>query len=108
MNDKTTFIFAASKSSNMEKYNQVQYVIGKDDLKEMLSEIIDERIDFIVKKWEESNRIDELLTTEKAMELLAVSKATMWRWKQRGYLVPIRVGGNDRYRMGDIKKIMQG
>ena len=92
----------------MEKYNQIQYVISKDDLKEILTEIVDERIDFIVKKWEEANRIEELLTTEKAMELLSVSKATMYRWKQRGYLVPIRVGGNDRYRMKDIMKIIMG
>ena len=45
---------------------------------------------------------------EKAMELLSISKSTIWRWKQRGYLVPIRVGGNDRYRIQDIKKIMEG
>ena len=28
----------------MDNYNQIQYVIGKDDLKEILSSIIDERI----------------------------------------------------------------
>ncbi len=92
----------------MEKYNQIQYVIGKDDLREILNEIIDERIDFVIKKWEEANNIEGLLTTEKAMELLSISKSTIWRWKQRGYLVPIRVGGNDRYRIQDIKKIMEG
>ena len=92
----------------MEKYNQIQYVIGKDDLREILNEIIDERIDFVIKKWEEANNIEGLLTTEKAMELLSISKSTIWRWKQRGYLVPIRVGGNDRYRIQDIKKTMEG
>ena len=92
----------------MEKYNQIQYVIGKDDLREILNEIIDERIDFVIKKWEEANNIEGLLTTEKAMELLSIGKSTIWRWKQRGYLVPIRVGGNDRYRIQDIKKIMEG
>ena len=92
----------------MEKYNQIQYVIGKDDLREILNEIIDERIDFVIKKWEEANNIEGLLTTEKAMELLSIRKSTIWRWKQRGYLVPIRVGGNDRYRIQDIKKIMEG
>lgn len=92
----------------MEKYNQIQYVIGKDDLKEILSEIINERIAVVIEKWNESNRDVELVTTEKAMELLDVSKSTMWRWKQRGYLVPVRIGGNDRYRLSDIKKIIEG
>ena len=92
----------------MEKYKQIQYVIGKDDLKEILSEIINERIAVVIEKWNESNRDVELVTTEKAMELLDVSKSTMWRWKQRGYLVPVRIGGNDRYRLSDIKKIIEG
>lgn len=91
----------------MEKY-QIQYVIGKDDLKEILSSIIDERIGYIIEQWNETNRDEALVTTEKAMELLDVSKTTMWRWKQRGYLTPIRIGGNDRYRLSDIKKIIDG
>ena len=91
----------------MEKYNQIQYVIGKDDLREIINEIIDERIALFEKRNEEKQN-EELVTTEKLMELLGVSKTTVWRWKQRGYLVPVRIGGNDRYRMKDIKKIMEG
>jgi predicted DNA-binding transcriptional regulator AlpA len=91
----------------MVKYNQIQYVIGKDDLREILNEIIDERIALFEKRNEEK-RNEELVTYDRVMELLGVSKATIWRWKKRGYLVPIRIGGNDRYRMSDIKKIMEG
>lgn len=91
----------------MEKYNQIQYVIGKDDLREIINEIIDERIALFEKRNEEKQN-EELVTSEKLMELLGVSKTTVWRWKQRGYLVPVRIGGNDRYRMRDIKKIMEG
>lgn len=91
----------------MEKYNQIQYVIGKDDLREIIHEIMDERIALFEKRNEEKQN-EELVTTEKLMELLGVSKTTVWRWKQRGYLVPVRIGGNDRYRMRDIKKIMEG
>ena len=92
----------------MEKYNQIQYVIGSDDLKEILVEIIDERIDFIVDKWFEAKRSQGLVSTENAMQLLDVSKTTLWRWKQRGYLVPVRIGGIDRYRLRDIKRILKG
>lgn len=96
------------KPIDMEKYNQIQYVIGMDDLKEILIEIIDERIDLIVDKWFEAKRSEGLVSTENAMQLLDVSKTTLWRWKQRGYLVPVRIGGIDRYRLRDIKRILEG
>ena len=96
------------KPIDMEKYNQIQYVIGRDDLKEILIEIIDERIDLIVDKWFEAKRSEGLVSTENAMQLLDVSKTTLWRWKQRGYLVPVRIGGIDRYRLRDIKRILEG
>ena len=92
----------------MDNYNQIQYVIGKDDLKEVLREIIDERISFFMEKMNDANRDEELVTSKKVMELLEISKPTLSRWKKRGYLVPVRIGGNDRYRMSDIKKIMKG
>ena len=96
------------KPIDMEKYNQIQYVIGRDDLKEILIEIIDERIDLIVDKWFEAKRSEGLVSTENAMQLLDVSKTTLWRWKQRGYLVPVRIGGIDRYRLRDIKRLLEG
>lgn len=54
------------------------------------------------------SKAETYLSGEKVMETMGISKTTLWRWKQRGYLVPVRIGGNDRYRMSDIKKIMEG
>jgi len=45
---------------------------------------------------------------EKVMEILDVSQATLWRWQKSGYLVPINVGGKRRYRMSDVKRILEG
>ncbi len=45
---------------------------------------------------------------EKVMEILDVSQATMWRWAKSGLLVPINVGGKRRYRMSDVKRILEG
>jgi len=30
----------------------------------------------------------------------------LWRWAKRGYLVPIEVGGKRRYRMSEVKAIL--
>ena len=51
---------------------------------------------------------DNYISTEKVKEMMGVSTTTLWRWKQRGYLVPVRIGGNDRYRMKDVQRIMEG
>jgi len=45
---------------------------------------------------------------EKVMEILGVSEATLWRWAKNGYLVPLNVGGKRRYRMSDVKRILEG
>ena len=45
---------------------------------------------------------------EKVMEMLDVSQATLWRWAKNGYLVPLNVGGKRRYKMSDIKRILEG
>lgn len=45
---------------------------------------------------------------EKVKEILDVSDATLWRWAKAGYLVPLNVGGKRRYRMSDVKRILEG
>ena len=90
----------------MEKYNQIQYVIGKDDLKEIINEILDERMDELITKWEEAKNRDGFVSSKKAMEILRVSQTTLWRWKKVGYLVPEMCGGKCFYRMKDIDRIL--
>lgn len=45
---------------------------------------------------------------QKVMEILGVSYPTMWRWAKEGLLVPLNVGGKRRYRMSDVKRLMEG
>lgn len=45
---------------------------------------------------------------EQVAKLLSVNKSTLWRWSKQKYLVPIEVGGKRRYRMSDVKKILEG
>ena len=43
---------------------------------------------------------------QKVAEILDVDLSTLHRWSKQGYLVPIEVGGKRRYRMSDVKKIL--
>jgi len=45
---------------------------------------------------------------EKVAELLDVDLSTLWRWAKRGLLVPIEIGGKRRYKMSDIRRILNG
>jgi len=41
-------------------------------------------------------------------KILDVDKSTLWRWRKQNYLIPIEVGGKRRYRMSDVKRILEG
>jgi hypothetical protein len=45
---------------------------------------------------------------DQVAKILDVDKSTLWRWRKQGYLTPIEVGGKRRYRMSDVKKILEG
>ena len=49
-----------------------------------------------------------LLTRDQVLKKLNVVPSTLWRWQKRGYLVPVRVGGENRDRSTDIDKILEG
>jgi len=46
------------------------------------------------------------VSPQKTAEMLDVDTSTLWRWKKRGYLTNIEIGGKRRYRMSDIKRIL--
>ena len=47
-------------------------------------------------------------SVEQVAKILDVDKSTLWRWRKQGYLIPIEIGGKRRYRMSDIKRILEG
>ena len=44
----------------------------------------------------------------KVAEILDVDLSTLHRWAKSKYLIPIEIGGKRRYRMSDVKKILEG
>ena len=85
----------------------INLTITAGDLKEFATQLIAETKEQLEQSISDS-KAETYLSSEKVMQMMEISKTTLWRWKQRGYLVPVRVGGNERYRLSDIKKIMEG
>jgi excisionase family DNA binding protein len=48
------------------------------------------------------------LSPDQVAKILDVDKSTLWRWAKQKYLVPLSIGGKRRYRMSDVKKILEG
>lgn len=85
----------------------INLTITAGDLKEFAAQLISDTKAELEQKISDSKG-DTYLTTERVIEMMGVSKTTLWRWKQKGYLVPVRIGGNDRYKLSDINRIIEG
>ena len=54
------------------------------------------------------SKAETYVSRAQAMRILGKGSTTLWRWKKLGYLVPVTVGAIDRYRMSDIRRIIEG
>lgn len=49
---------------------------------------------------------ERYLSSDDVCDMLNVSKPTLWRWEKIDYLIPIRVGGKVRYKLSEVKQIL--
>ena len=45
-------------------------------------------------------------TKDQVAKILNINPSTLWNWSNKGYLMPIKVGGLNRYKKSDIDKII--
>ncbi|WP_010665654.1 helix-turn-helix transcriptional regulator [Marinilabilia salmonicolor] len=50
---------------------------------------------------------EELLTVDEAMALLKISRTALWRWEQKEFLKPVKLGRFVRYRKSDIDNLIR-
>jgi excisionase family DNA binding protein len=51
-------------------------------------------------------KTERYLSVEKTAEILDVHRSTLYHWVEKDYLVPIEIGGKRRYKLSDIKRIL--
>lgn len=86
----------------------MQVVCTIDDLRQLFSEWRDEQREKERLEREQQAKKDEYLATEEVCKLLGVTKPTLWRWAQVKYLVPVKVGRKNYYRVADIEALRKG
>jgi len=55
-----------------------------------------------------SDKAETYPSAKQVSEILGVDLSTLWRWEKKGYLVPANVGGKRRYKMSEVKQILEG
>ena len=83
--------------------NNIQLVIGINDLKELCSYFVQQEFDRQEKLKEQEN--DGLLDSKQVMELLNVKIGTLWRWNQSGYLTCIKIGRRNYWKRENVEEI---
>ena len=53
-----------------------------------------------------SDKAETYPSPKQVSEILGVDLVTLWRWRKKGYLVPIELGGKRRYKMSDVKALL--
>lgn len=85
--------------------NNITVAVGLEDLMQFHREVLAD-----VKKELEAqtaeSREDRFLTIKQVCELLSIDASTLWRWRKREYLVPVSIGGRYRYRMSDVRRML--
>lgn len=85
----------------------VQYVVGKDDLENIITNLVEEQMQKFFDAKKQEAKSDVLLTPREVTELLDVNLTTLWRWHKEGYLTKVYIGDKPRYKQSDIDRILQ-
>jgi predicted DNA-binding transcriptional regulator AlpA len=79
----------------------VSITISAADLQEVINYTVTttrkELEQFIVE-----DKAEAYLSPNQVSDILNVDLSTLWRWKKKGFLVPIEIGGKRRYRKSEI------
>ena len=80
--------------------------VRADDLMEANARLIDKVRADLEREIERKQSV-EYLTGEQVMKKFNIVPSTLWHWKKRGYLVPVKIGGQNRYKSTDIDRIVE-
>lgn len=80
----------------------VTVAISLEDLRQFCQGVVAEA----KRELEVEDKGERYLSIKQACELLGVDPCTLWRWKKRGYLVPAEIGGKRRYRLSEIRRLL--
>jgi len=89
-----------------EEFPNLQISITLKDLLEGGRMIMAEARDQIAREMAEG-KTETYLRTAKACEVLDISTTTLWRIEKKGWLHPVFIGGEKRYKLSELKEYLE-
>lgn len=88
----------------LENNTNISVTVSLVDLKEFGLSLINE-----TKAAQKEEQVEEsYLSPDEVSQMIGVSKNTLWRWERDSYLIPVKVGRKSRYRLSDVKAVLEG
>jgi predicted DNA-binding transcriptional regulator AlpA len=84
----------------------IKLEISGEDLLEFSNDLINRAKSELSVEIAEARK-ERYLTREEVKEICGVCDATLWHWNKKNYLKTIKVGSKVRYRMSDIRRILE-
>ncbi len=53
-----------------------------------------------------SENAERFLNNKEVCDMFNISDTTLWRWKKEKYLVPITIGGKKKYKLSELKELL--
>lgn len=107
MNTLKENVFKVNIQDLIRSGANITFSIGISELREFHKEVIEDT----------RRKLEEIVLSDKAetypkpkqvSEILNVDLTTLWRWNKKGYLKTIEFGGGRRYKMSEVKALMNG
>ncbi len=93
--------------SIIEKSNtSIKLEVSGSDLLEFSNDLINRAKNELSTEIAEARK-EQYLTREEVKQICGVCNATLWHWNKKGYLKTIKIGSKVRYRMSDVRKILE-
>ncbi|KAA6324251.1 hypothetical protein EZS27_026400 [termite gut metagenome] len=84
----------------------IKLEVSGEDLLEFSNELINRAKSELSKEVVEARK-EKYLTREEVKEICGVCDATLWHWNKKNYLKTIKIGNKVRYRLSDIRQILE-
>lgn len=78
-----------------------------DALKSEMCTLFEERIKLLTPPTENAPSTERFLTSKEVKEMLSCAHSTLWKMKQDGRLVPLKIGRKSLYREGDVRAFLR-
>ncbi|KAA6334698.1 hypothetical protein EZS27_017017 [termite gut metagenome] len=84
----------------------IKLEVSGEDLLEFSNDLINRAKSELSMEVAEARK-EKYLTKEEVKEICGVCDATLWHWNKKNYLKTIKIGNKVRYRMSDIRRILE-